>query len=658
VLSQKPNHDLPISVSLWLFALTYLVLMTIASKKSIRYMLPAFSVFYLLVGQAFFRFNRSVSEWIFRLQDRPQPPARFKLHPIHLARFLPRSSASLLTFLILFFLVLFALVYHPYYFTYYNPLLLGWRWAPKTLLVGWGEGLDEAARYLNDRPQTTVSAWYERLFPVFYKGETEPVVPQENLITADYAVLYINQVQRDIPSPNIVHYFRTRRQPEYTVRLNGIDYAWIYPGPIAGFQSDASPQYPFDGNFGGEVQLLGYDLSPQPLSGQPLIVTLYWRVLTTPSADRFVFVRVVDDQGRIWAKTDGPPVMGLWPTGRWQPGMIIEDAQELVIPPGTPPGVYRLEVGLYDPDNGQTLPASGQPVGQGGGLLLGEVPVEWQPSKSEPDLPHQTDLRLASNARVIGYDSPPATASTGDMLPIRLGWREDKTLSSFLDVPNDLVMFEWQVEGEPVAEQLEPLPLPIAEWGSGAMLLSQHEVMVPPTLESGQYEVVVRLHTGSDPAGESFSLGTVEVVAPAHRFELPSDALTPVGPARLAPNITLTGYNFDLVDRSLALQLYWQTESPINTRYKVFAQLLSDDDTLIAQSDSFPAAGKRPTTGWLPGEIITDPHSLPLSSDTPPGTYRLIAGMYNPLTGERLPVLDDNGNLLTDAILVAELSLP
>ena len=139
---------------------------------------------------------------------------------------------------------------------------------------------------------------------------------------------------------------------------------------------------------------------------------------------------------------------------------------------------------------------------------------------------------------------------------------------------------------------------------------------------------------------------------------MPYDALTPVGPARLAPNITLTGYNFDLVDRLLAVQLYWQTESPINIRYKVFAQLLSDDDTLIAQSDTFPAAGERPTTGWLPGEIITDPHSLPLSSDTPPGTYRLIAGMYNPLTGERLPVLDDNGNLLTDAILVAELSLP
>ena len=38
-------------------------------------------------------------------------------------------------------LSIFTLFYHPYYFTYYNPTLLGWRWAPQTLLVGWGEGL-------------------------------------------------------------------------------------------------------------------------------------------------------------------------------------------------------------------------------------------------------------------------------------------------------------------------------------------------------------------------------------------------------------------------------------------------------------------------------------------------------------------------------------
>jgi hypothetical protein len=569
----------------------------------------------------------------------------------------------LLPILLFLPLTLFTLIYHPYYFTYYNPLVLGWRWAPKTLLVGWGEGLDEAARYLNERPQGAVVAWYESIFPIFYDGQVEPVVPQENLITADHTVLYINQVQRDIPSPNIIHYFRTRRQPEYTVSLNGIENAWVYSGPIAGLdQPNPTPQYTIGGDFGGEARLLGYDLPPQSRSGNPLIVTLYWRVLAPPPTERFVYLRLVDAQGRIWASTDSPPVMGLWPVDRWRPGMLIEDAQELPIPPGTPPGTYRLEVGLYDPASGQVLPASGQTVGQGGGLLLGEVQIAWQSLHTEPKLPYQTNTRLAPNARLIGYDAPSPTATTGDLLPLRLAWREAKTLSSLWALPNDFVMFEWrsasgQMNGQP-AQQLDKLPLPVDEWGRGATLLSQHEVMVPPTLSAGQYDLVVMLHTSSDPADEAFTLGRVEVTSPAHQFDLPADALTPAGQAQLAQNITLAGYQIDLSNGTFNLHLYWRTEAPLTTRYKVFAQLLTSDNTLVAQSDSFPAAGQRPTTGWLPDEIITDPHLLILPADLPAGDYRLIIGLYHPTTGERLPILNENGKPIADAIFITKVTLP
>jgi hypothetical protein len=148
---------------------------------------------------------------------------------------------------------------------------------------------------------------------------------------ADHTVLYINQVQRDIPDPNVIHYFRTRRRPEFTARLAGIDYAWVYPGPMVGFRPDPTPHYTLGGDFGGEVRLLGYDLSQPQLSGQPLIVTLYWRVVATPPGDRFVYVRLVDPRpcvGKPTAPGDGS-LAGL----RWQAEELIEDAQELLIPP-------------------------------------------------------------------------------------------------------------------------------------------------------------------------------------------------------------------------------------------------------------------------------------------------------------------------------------
>jgi hypothetical protein len=634
----------PVTVALWLFALGYLLLMTIASKKSIRYLLPAFPIFYLLAGLAFSQVAAAI---------RSQATLR---------------SSNMLPVLIFVPVLLFALIYHPYYFTYYNPLVLGWRWAPQTLLVGWGEGLEQAAHYLAPRSQDTVSAWYEWLFPIFYPGPVKAVVPQENMLMADHTVLYINQVQRDIPGPNIIDYFRTRRQPEHTVRLNGIDYAWIYPGPVAGFRPDPAPQYPLGGEFGGEVRLLGYDLHPQARSGQPLVVTLYWRVLATPPAERFIFVRLIDAQGHIWTKSDSPPVMGLWPSPRWQAEMLIEDAHELAIPPGTPPNVYRLEIGMYDPEAGQPLPASGQPLGAGGGLLLGEVPVEWSPSTVAPELPWLTDMRLAPNARLIGFDQLPASATTGDLIPLRLAWREAKTIITFMAVPNNYVMFEWRPspssQAQPLAEQLDELPWPIEKWGRRATLLSQHELIVPPTLTSGLYDVSVALHTSSDPAGEAVPLASINVTAPPHRFELPAGAIPPAAAAQLANMISLPGYNFQPVLTNegqierLDFQLYWQTSAPISTRYKVFAQLLAADNSLVAQSDHFPAGGERPTTGWLPQEIITDAHTLGLPPDLALGSYRLIAGLYNPVTGERLPRLDDQDQVDADAIFVAEVTLP
>ena len=122
--------------------------------------------------------------------------------------------------------------------------------------------------------------------------------------------------------------------------------------------------------------------------------------------------------------------------------------------------------------------------------------------------------------------------------------------------------------------------------------------------------------------------------------------------------MALAGYELKPADQTLNLNLYWQTQTPLTTRYKVFAQLLAADNTVIAQSDNFPAEGQRPTTGWLPGEIIADPHTLAIANDPVPGSYRLIAGLYNPLTGQRLSLVNDRGQAIGDAVLVAEVTLP
>jgi len=91
---------------------------------------------------------------------------------------------------------------------------------------------------------------------------------------------------------------------------------------------------------------------------------------------------------------------------------------------------------------------------------------------------------------------------------------------------------------------------------------------------------------------------------------------------------------------SCDLTLYWQAQTRMETSYTVFVQLLDPADKIRAQVDSVPQGGSYPTVWWLPGEIVVDTITLPLPPDTPCGEpNRLIAGLYDPDAGERLPVV-------------------
>ena len=361
LVSLRPTRERWAEWGLWTYALLYLLVMTVATKKSVRYMLPAFAAFAPLAAYGLIRVGHwgwgRITRWRTDA-DYGDPGAR------------PLGWRSML--LALGVLLLVALPYAPYYLSYYNPLLLGWRWAPEAILVGWGEGLGDAARYLNQglgAEGATVSAWYDWTFGPFFVGQTLPLAA-ESAMRADYSVFYINQVQRNIPDPNLVTYFQ-RRRPEHIVRLNGIDYAWIFPAVSSDGSLPASA-IPVGVPMGDAVSLEGYEIRPAA-AGEGMIITLYWRALQSELPDYFVYARAVDDTGQIHARADSPPVMGFWPTSRWEAGSLVADEQVLVRPPETEPGTYRLEVGMYDPQTWAVLePVSGE-RGEGGGLLLGEV---------------------------------------------------------------------------------------------------------------------------------------------------------------------------------------------------------------------------------------------------------------------------------------------
>lgn len=127
--------------------------------------------------------------------------------------------------------------------------------------------------------------------------------------------------------------------------------------------------------------------------------------------------------------------------------------------------------------------------------------------------------------------------------------------------------------------------------------------------------------------------------------------------ANLEDEITLLGYSLaeDEVRAGeiVHLTLFWRAEAEVDERYKVFVHLLDEEGRLLAQRDSEPVGGSRPTTTWAPGEVVVDNYGVLLSQDLPPADYHLVVGIYLPSTGERLSVLNDEGEVAGDSIPLA-----
>jgi len=210
------------------------VFLSLSAKKFDRYLLPVFAPLDLVAGLGWLALGDAFTELV---RHRTRLPANW--------------FATALLGLVACWQLAGVLQTYPYYFNYYNPLLGGDRKAPEVMLVGWGEGLDQAARYLNGKPGAEgmkVFSWSaDGCFSYFYKGSAGTIdydMSVRDLRRADYVVFYINQLQRKAPSREILAYF-SQFEPEYVVKIGNLEYARIYN------MADSPPLSVFTGGYVG-----------------------------------------------------------------------------------------------------------------------------------------------------------------------------------------------------------------------------------------------------------------------------------------------------------------------------------------------------------------------------------------------------------------------
>jgi len=264
---------------------------------------------------------------------------------------LRRLAAPLLAGLVILHLI-FAILAAPYYLTYYNPLLGGVEQAARQLPVGWGEGLEQAAAYLNSLPGAetlTVSSWYSDIFQLYFAGQRTSFSDDgRGQLSADYVVFYINQWQRQKPYPELVNYFRTG-EPVFSVKVgllgslsgqNGVNWVEVYKAPAAQSASGGP-------KIEGVAQLLAYKIATDQgrLSpGETVGVTLFLRVLgPLPEKTRMGVSLANPVAGTNYGSWRSLP----W-KGEWRAGSIVEWPGELALPADLPAGDYRFAAALQN----------------------------------------------------------------------------------------------------------------------------------------------------------------------------------------------------------------------------------------------------------------------------------------------------------------------
>lgn len=365
--------------------------------------------------------------------------------------------------------------------------------------------------------------------------------------------------------------------------------------------------HPLSVNFDNQLSLVGFDLPQGPTftSGSAIPMDLFWRAVAPLNTDYHTSIQLVDQYGNHFGQSDHQHPAGI-PTSHWKSDQYARDEHQLVSFPGTPPGEYRLVISVFAAAPLNIRNAEGTP----GGVEYDLGPVTVTRDRPQPAGP----LRLVDSSIAV------QTLGVGDRLQFTVRWNSGDTpapdLSAKLTLTNTAGQSIFAATWPPAGPEYTS-----DRWTPDELIVYPHSVDLPADLPAGQVRLSLTfVHSDGSPASVSFDLGAVTITVPERSFDIP-----PVShrvDRDFGNAIRLVGY--DLAPETVIL--YWQSLQPVSTRLTVFVHNFDASGTFVGGQDGPPL---RPTTSWLPGEVITDVHQFSAGE-------HFEIGLYDPTTGERL----------------------
>ncbi len=274
-----------------------------------------------------------------------------------------------------------------------------------------------------------------------------------------------------------------------------------------------------------------------------------------------------------------------------------------------------------------------------------------------------SDSSSAAALKLSGYDVQEDIVRPGEWLHITLYWTAAKQLEDDLTVALRVLGRDGAIVGS--KDTLHGLGrYPTSLWQPGHIVKDTYPVQIgfdaqaPArlTFDVTLYHrptmfVLSKLDESGNQVGQ-LTLGEAKLAASP---SVPPDIATKTD-FTLGNEIRLIGYTLSGTapyspGNSLDVIIYWLSLTRPSADYTVFIHLLNQSGQVAAGWDTPPVNDDYPTHLWAKDELVEDIHRLTLPPDLAPDDYRLMIGLYQLETLQRLPVLDSSGSRVpNDAI--------
>ncbi|MGQ9785647.1 MAG: glycosyltransferase family 39 protein [Anaerolineae bacterium] len=412
----------------------------------------------------------------------------------------------------------------------------------------------------------------------------------------------------------------------------------LYATETAFKMAERSVDIAFEESPGRRLELLGIAAPAQPVAaGDVVPFALTWQTTDHLAYDYQTSVRLIDSRGERYAQADWPPLAAEGETSTWQPDHPVIDRRALWLPADIPPGHYQVQLALYELGSGQQL---GLPQSV---TMLDVAPARAVVPLRSLQLPNPVHLKMGE-LNLVGY-ALPSKLQPGEEIWMHLYWQlaPDANVTRLAEVTVQLTL-----DGRKDSERKE-MRLPLVDlvgdpagWQPGQVRRALYRLPTNPRLSGPQVTLHLDLLRDGERLGQRVSLPPIALEQRPRRFEPPRIAETVQCMLGDPPVFQLVGYEMTKREARpgdrLDVTLHWHSLAEVEINYTVFVQLLDTHWRVVAQQDTQPLAGRAPTSTWLQGEFLSDPYHLYLPTNLPPGQYRLITGMYDASSGQRLPL--------------------